>query len=121
MMSHTLGLIMLAYASTMVQVFLFALFHGLAWGARAPTQNPIRAEYFGRKSIGLILGLGSVVVTVASVSAPIFAGWLADLKGDYRLAFTILAVLTAMGSLFFAFASRPLRKSPVAKIVGAAG
>jgi MFS family permease len=113
MLSHAFGLVMLAYASSIVQVFLFAIFHGLAWGARAPTQNAIRAEYFGRKSIGLILGLGTVVVTLASVSAPIFAGWLADLRGDYRLAFTILAVLTALGSLFFAFARRPVRRSKV--------
>ena len=111
MVLHTVGLLMLAYAASIAQVVLFALFHGLAWGARAPTQNAIRAEYFGRKSIGLILGLGSVVVTLASVSAPIFAGWLADLRGDYRLAFTILAILTALGSLFFAFASKPVRSS----------
>ena len=110
MLSHTLGLVMLAYATNMVQVVLFTIFHGLAWGARAPTQNAIRAEYFGRKSIGLILGLGSVVVTIANVGAPIFAGWLADLRGDYRLAFTILAACTAAGSLFFAFAGKPTRR-----------
>ena len=111
MVLHTVGLLMLAYAASIAQVILFAIFHGLAWGARAPTQNAIRAEYFGRKSIGLILGLGSVVVTLASVSAPIFAGWLADMRGDYRLAFTILAILTALGSLFFAFAGKPVRSS----------
>jgi MFS family permease len=115
MLSHAFGLIMLAYATSLGQVFVFALFHGMAWGARAPTQNAIRAEYFGRKSIGLILGLGTVIVTIASVSAPIFAGWLADLRGDYRLAFTILAILTACGSLFFAFASKPVQRSRAAR------
>ncbi len=110
MLSHTIGLLMLAYASSMAQVFLFTIFHGIAWGARAPTQNAIRADYFGRKSIGLILGIAAVLVTVAQVVAPIFAGWLADIRGDYRLAFTILAVFTAFGSLFFAFASKPVRK-----------
>ncbi|MFH1383111.1 MAG: MFS transporter [Chloroflexota bacterium] len=114
MLFHTTGLLMLAYATSMAQVFLFTIFHGMAWGARVPTQNAIRAEYFGRKSIGFILGLASIATSIASVSAPIFAGWLADLRGDYRLAFTILAILTAFGSLFFAFASRPVRKSYVA-------
>ncbi|MBI4297237.1 MAG: MFS transporter [Chloroflexi bacterium] len=116
MLSHAIGILMLAYATSIVQVFLFAIFHGMAWGARVPAQGAIRAEYFGRKSIGLILGLASVLVTVASISAPIFAGWLADLRGDYRLAFTILAIFTAFGSLFFAFASKPVRKPhPAAK------
>ncbi len=110
MLSHTAGLLLLAYATTMVQVLLFTVFHGLAWGARAPTQNAIRAEYFGRTSIGLILGIASILVTVASVSAPIFAGWLADIRGDYRLAFTILAVASGFGSLFFAFAGKPKRR-----------
>ncbi len=108
--SHTVGILMLAYATSMVQVILFAIFHGLGWGARAPTQNAIRAEYFGRKSIGLILGTASVMSTTASIAAPIFAGWLADLRGDYRLAFTIIAAFTAAGSLFFALAGRPVRK-----------
>jgi MFS family permease len=110
MLSHTVGLLLLAYATSMAQVFLFTVFHGLAWGARAPTQNAIRAEYFGRTSIGLILGIASIFVTAASVIAPIFAGWLADLQGDYRMAFTILAVMTGFGSLFFAFARKPLRR-----------
>ncbi|MBI2288437.1 MAG: MFS transporter, partial [Chloroflexi bacterium] len=114
MLSHTIGLLMLAYATSMLQVFLFTIFHGMGWGARAPTQNAIRAEYFGRKSIGLILGLGSVIVTIASIIAPIFAGWLTDLRGDYRLAFTILAIFTAFGSLGFALAGKPVRKSHVA-------
>ncbi len=110
MVAHTVGLLLLAYATSMTHVFLFTIFHGLAWGARTPTQNAIRAEYFGRKSIGLILGVASVLVTVASVIAPIFAGWLADLRGDYRLAFTILALFTGFGSLFFAFASKPVHR-----------
>ncbi|MEK7778031.1 MAG: MFS transporter, partial [Chloroflexota bacterium] len=53
MLAHTVGILLLAYATSMAQVFLFTVFHGLAWGARAPTQQAIRAEYFGRTSIGL--------------------------------------------------------------------
>ena len=112
MLAHAIGLLTLAYATTMLQVFIFATLHGLAWGARAPTQNAIRAEYFGRKSIGVILGVGIVVVSIASTTAPIFAGWLADARGNYQLAFTVVAVLTALGSLFFAFASKPARARP---------
>ncbi len=113
MLSHAVGIIILVYATSIAQVIVFTIFHGMAWGARVPTQNAIRAEYFGRKSIGFILGLASIPVTIASVSAPIFAGWLADLRGDYQLAFTILAVLTAFGALFFVFAGKPIRKSQV--------
>lgn len=117
MLSHSIGLIMLTYATSMAQVFLFTVFHGLAWGIRGVTQNAIRAEYFGRKSIGLILGISNIFSTSAQVSAPIFAGWLADVYGNYRLAFTIITVLTAFGSVFFGLASKPVRKSHTARSV----
>jgi sugar phosphate permease len=110
MISHTIGLLMLANATTMFQIVLFTIFHGIAWGARGLIQNSIRAEYFGRKSIGTILGIASIPVVIAIVVSPIFTAWLADLKGDYHFAFSILAAYTAVGTLFFAFAKKPVRK-----------
>jgi sugar phosphate permease len=111
MISHTIGLLFLANATSMFQVVMFTIFHGVAWGARGLTQNSIRADYFGRKSIGIILGLASIPVVFAQVASPIFTAWLADLKGNYQLSFMILAAYTAAGTLFFAFASRPVRKN----------
>jgi MFS transporter, OFA family, oxalate/formate antiporter len=113
MISHTIGLLFLANASNMFQVVLFTIFHGVAWGARGLTQNSIRAEYFGRKAIGIILGLASIPVVFAQVASPIFTAWLADLKGNYQLSFMILAAYTAAGTLFFAFAGKPVRKARI--------
>lgn len=110
MISHTIGLLLLANATNMFQVVLFTVFHGIAWGTRGLTQNSIRAEYFGRRSIGSILGIGSIPVVLAIVASPIFTAWLADLRGDYHFAFMILAAYTAAGTLFFAFARKPVRK-----------
>jgi MFS-type transporter involved in bile tolerance (Atg22 family) len=42
------------------------------------------------------------------------AGVLADLTGDYRLGFTILALLSGIGSLFFLLAKRPERPARAA-------
>ncbi|HEY94858.1 MAG TPA: MFS transporter [Dehalococcoidia bacterium] len=110
MVSHTIGLLLLANATTMFQIVLFTIFHGVAWGARGLIQNSIRAEYFGRKSIGSILGIASIPVVIAIVVSPIFTAWLADLKGDYHFAFSILAAYTAAGTFFFAFANKPIRR-----------
>ncbi len=109
MVSHTIGLLLLANATTMFQIVLFTIFHGVAWGARGLTQNSIRAEYFGRKSIGSILGIANIPVVIAVVASPIFTAWLADLKGDYHFAFSILAAYTAAGTFLFAFAKKPVR------------
>lgn len=88
-------------------VIYFSIAHGLAWGVRGPLMGALRADYFGRKSFPTIMGFSSVIVVVGSVSGPIVAGVLADLLGDYRLGFSILAALAALGSVFFLFASKP--------------
>ncbi len=110
MIFHTIGLVFLATATSMVQVVMFTVFHGIAWGARGLTQNSIRAEYFGRKAIGTILGIASIPVVLAQVVSPIFTAWLADLRGDYQFAFLLLAAYTAAGTLLFAFAGKPSKK-----------
>jgi cyanate permease len=48
-----------------------------------------------------------MIIVVGQIGGPMIAGVLADLTGDYRLGFTILALLAGMGSLFFLFARRP--------------
>jgi dipeptide/tripeptide permease len=42
-----------------------------------------------------------------SILGPVVAGLLADYSGDYQLGFTILAVLSGLGSWFFLLARRP--------------
>jgi len=41
------------------------------------------------------------------LGGPVIAGILADRSGSYRLGFTLLAALAALGSVFFALATRP--------------
>jgi cyanate permease len=47
---------------------------------------------------------------VGQVAGPLVAGVLADLTGDYRLGFTLLAILSSLGSLAFMLATRPGQK-----------
>ncbi len=107
MLMHMAGLLLLTYAVAAPMVIGFALLHGFAWGLRGPFMQAIRADYFGRAAIGMILGLSYMIIVVGQVGGPMIAGVLADLTGDYRLGFTILALLAGMGSLFFLFARRP--------------
>ena len=86
---------------------LAALVHGTAWGLRGPFMQAIRADYFGRRSIGMIMGLSTLITVFGKIGGPILAGAFADWTGDYRMGFTILAVLAGLGSLFFLMARRP--------------
>jgi sugar phosphate permease len=109
MASHTVALLLVAYAVNALMVFTFAILHGVAWGLRGPMMGAIRADYFGRTSYGAILGVSSLVTMFGSITGPIVAGAIADRTGNYELGFTILAVLAGMGSAFFLFAKRPVK------------
>ena len=108
MLGHGLGLLLLTYATHPAEVIAFAILHGVAWGLRGPFMQAIRADYFGRKAIGMILGLSAVIVAMGQIAGPLVAGMLADLTGNYRLGFTVLALVAASGSVLFLMAKRPL-------------
>ncbi|MNC91397.1 Major Facilitator Superfamily protein [compost metagenome] len=76
----------------------------------------IRADYFGRSAIGMILGLSYMIIIIGQIGGPMIAGILADATGNYRAGFTIIAGIALLGSLFFVLArkpERPLRPSVV--------
>ncbi len=107
MLGHALGLLLLTYATHPAEVVGFALIHGVAWGLRGPFMQAIRADYFGRNAIGMILGLSAVIVALGQIAGPMVAGVLADLTGNYRLGFTVLALVAGSGSLLFMMARKP--------------
>lgn len=115
MLGHAVALVLLAFAANFWMLAGFALLNGLAWGARVPVSVAMRAEYFGAKSFGTIMGLSSVVVTAASVAAPVAAGWSYDVLGSYTLSFTVLAVLAGVGSLFVVFTPPPVRPRQIGR------
>ena len=107
MLMHAAGMLMLTYALGLPMLIAFAMLHGVAWGLRGPFMQAIRADYFGRTSIGMIMGLSGIIIALGQIGGPLVAGALADYTGNYRLGFTLLAVLAALGSLLFFFARRP--------------
>lgn len=110
MLMHAVGLLMLTYANGMTMLVVSALIHGTGWGLRGPLMSAIRADYFGRSSIGMITGISSIVMLIGQIGGPMVAGVFADITGNYRLGFTILAVLAGVGSLFFVMAKPPKLK-----------
>ena len=114
MLGHMTGLLLLTYASHVAMVVAYAIVHGVAWGLRGPMMQALRADYFGRSSIGMILGLSFMIVVIGQVGGPMIAGILADMTGNYRAGFTTLAILAGTGSVFFLLARRPRRPARAA-------
>src|SRR6185295_10769748 len=62
MFMHMAGLLSLTYAVNHAMVIAFAVMHGFGWGLRGPFMQALRADYFGRSAIGMILGLSFMIV-----------------------------------------------------------
>ena len=107
MLGHAGGILVLAFTQSSWMIGLFVLLHGLAWGARGPLMQALRADYFGASSFGFIMGLSSLIVMLGTVLGPIIAGVLADATGSYRSGFVVLAILAALGMIFFVLATPP--------------
>lgn len=108
MIGHFVGLMAITYADSYAMVALFLVAHGLGWGIRGPLMVALRADYFGPKSFGTIMGISSLIVMLGMTTGPIFCGWMFDKHGNYQLAFTIMASVSFLGSFCFYFARPPM-------------
>ena len=113
MFMHMAGLLALTYAVNHAMVIAFAVMHGFGWGLRGPFMQALRADYFGRSAIGMILGLSFMIVVLGQIGGGMISGILADATGNYRAGFTVVALLAGLGSVFFLIAKKPVLPIPV--------
>jgi MFS family permease len=109
MLAHGSGLLILVYFESLWMTLLFSLLHGLAWGIRGPLMVALRADYFGSKSFGLIMGISSMIVMLGTMGGPVISGVMVDHFGDYRLAFQGIALSASIGAVCFWAARKPKR------------
>ena len=76
-------------------------------GLRGPLMHAIRADYFGVRAIGMILGVSAFITSLGQVAGPLIAGALADLTGNYRAGFVTMALIAGAGSVMFMLAKEP--------------
>ena len=107
MCSHAGGLLLITWIDSTLTIGAFVVMHGLAWGARGPLMQAIRADYFGSTHFAGIMGWSSIIVMAGTVIGPLIAGVMADATGDYKLGFTVIAALALAGNTFWVFASPP--------------
>ena len=107
MLAHMVGLLMLAYAVHVSMLIVFAVLHGMAWGLRGPLMQALRADFFGVREIGMIMGLSAVVISIGQVVGPLVAGAVYDWTGHYQVGFLVLALLAGGGSVMFLRARPP--------------
>ena len=112
LVAHAVGLALVAFASAPWMVAAAVLVHGFGWGVRGPLLTAMRADYFGASSFGTIMGFSSLIVMFGMSFGPIFAGYMADVTGDYRLGFAVLAAGSMLGAFCFLAATPPQHRPP---------
>ena len=114
MVTAGIAILILVVANALWMIFAFALLHGLAWGVRGPVLLALRADYFGPRDFGKIMGLSQLVMTSGMMTGPLFAGLMRDFTGGFEAGFTILALIALAGALLIVFSPRPTRPLPAA-------
>ena len=94
-----ISVVILAFATSLTQVMIFATIFGVAFGTRGTLMTVLRAEIFGRKNFSRLAGLMDPLSSVSVVISPIFAGLVYDSLGSYQNAFLVLAALNGSGAL----------------------
>lgn len=92
------SVIILAYATTMTQVMIFATIFGVAFGTRGTLMTVLRAVVFGRENFSRLAGLMDPITSAAVVISPLVAAWVYDALGSYQLAFLAMSAVSALGA-----------------------
>ena len=104
---HAAAAVVFAIADSFPMIILGAVLHWTAWGGRGPNINTLRADYFGPKNIGQIMGWASVVMMIYSAGGSLLTGALRDLSDGWALPFVVVGVGAASGLIWLALATRP--------------
>jgi MFS family permease len=105
--SLAVSCLVIAYAQNLWHIMIFVALYGPSYGSSAATMPAIKGDYFGRKSYGTILGLSGMVQMVGSVLGPVYAAYVYDVSGSYRIAFISFAALLMISAALFWSLKRP--------------
>jgi MFS family permease len=85
--------------------------YGIGLGGNMVLPDILWANYFGRRSLGKVRGMGLLISQVLAAAGPPFFGFLFDITGGYGLSFTIFGV-ALMTSAILSLMLRPPGRLP---------
>lgn len=103
MILQGIGVLIFAYASNIAHVYAFVAIYGLTYGGCIPLLMAFRGDLFGRKKFAQMSGIMSPFRTIGNVVGPVFAGYLFDLTGSYKIAFITFTCIAILSGISFYF------------------
>jgi len=86
---------------------VYIVTYGIAWGGTNPVMGALRADFFGRRSIGSIGGFMSLLTLLGTMGGPLMAAYVYDFTGSYNTAFVYIGVVSLVGAVLILLARRP--------------
>ena len=103
MIIQGIAVLIFALASNIIHVYAFVIIYGLTYGGCIPLLMAFRGDIFGRKKFAQMSGIMSPFRMIGNVVGPVFAGFLFDVTGNYRIAFIVFTCLAVMSGISFFF------------------
>ena len=109
----TSALIWFVLTDSVWMAFVFAVWHGLAFGAQLPLNRISFPDYFGRYSVGRIRSVTAPPQLLINAFGPFVSGLVIDSRGSYDLIYVVF-----VGLLLAAAVSVLLARPPEAPVRG---
>lgn len=105
----SIGWVAIAFISpeALWAVGAFYLFYGTGQAAHTVAQPAVVADFFGPRRFASIRGIMNPISVIGGVIGPVFAGWMFDISASYQLIFSLLAPVSAIGSVAIFLATNP--------------
>jgi OFA family oxalate/formate antiporter-like MFS transporter len=92
----SVGMLMFCYVQIGWIILLFLLLFPPSFGGTMVLRGSILREYFGRDSLGKMLGIVMGSASIGGIIGPTLAGWVFDSWGSYQFIWVAFAAFTAI-------------------------
>ncbi len=110
LMAEGVGMVLLNYSSTPIVLYLAVIIFGLGFGLGLVASTTMMANLFGPKNTPSLLSFRIMTSTVLGSVGVVGAGYMADVNGNYQLAFYIYGVVVFIGGLLVLAVKLPKQK-----------
>jgi MFS transporter, OFA family, oxalate/formate antiporter len=108
---QALGLGLAVATGDLLCLYIGFFLYGIGLGGNMVLPDILWAQYFGRRSLGRIRGMGLLLSHALAAVGPPFFGFLYDATGGYGLSFTIFGVVLIVSAFLSLLLSPPKRAS----------
>ena len=107
-------------ASSTQEILAYAVMFGFGVGGLLSVPPVVYADYYGRRSLGVIRGVTEPFTTIGQAIGSLLAGIIFDLTGSYQPAFMAFAIMGGLATVLVLFARPPRKPMSAEQALGAA-